>query len=99
MKKSFLLFSALMTFSLVGLSQNNANTSVKKSTETIYTSLKPSDASPATFSSKELLDAKVPDKKQAILDQIKQNRSNPAMVKKLREDLWRFENAIVVPTK
>lgn len=96
MKKSFLLFSALMTFSLLGMSQNNANGSVKKNTETIYTSLKPSDASPATFSSKALLDAKVPSKKQAILDQIKQNKSNPTMVKKLREDLWRFENAIVV---
>ncbi len=99
MKKSFLLFSAFMTFSLLGLSQNNTNVSVKKSTETIYTSLKPSDASPATFSSQEELDMKVKAKKSAIQDQITLNKENPKTVKHLREELWRFENAVVIPVK
>lgn len=100
MKKEVILFSAFMALSLSGFSQSQSNTTVQKeNSKSMYTPLKPSDASPATFSSQEELNTKVPAKKSAIKDQITLNKDNPEMVKQLRQDLWRFEHAIVVTSK
>lgn len=100
MKKLVILFTALMAFSLSGFSQNKEKTIPSQETQkSIYTSLKPSDATPATFSTQEELNEKVPAKKSAIKDQITLNKDKPERIKQLREDLWRFENAIVVTSK
>lgn len=68
----------------------------KETTETTeVTSLKPANASPATFSTKEELDKTVPMKIAKIKEMIKAEK-NDERIKVLREDLWRFENAVVL---
>ncbi len=62
--------------------------------------IKPQDAKPYVFSSKEELTAGVERKKEALLQEIKENSNNPEKALSLRESLWRLENAIVVePSK
>lgn len=100
MKKAKLIVLALTLISLTGFSQNAAKVkTVKSGTEDIFTPLKPADASPAVFSSKQEMDTKLTDKKNSTLDLIRQNKDNPETVKQLREQLWRFENAIVIEPK
>ena len=70
-----------------------------KTTEEIYTPLKPKDGSPAVFSSKSDLEAKKQSKIDATLELIKKNKDKPELVLQYREQLWRFENAIVVEPK
>jgi hypothetical protein len=68
----------------------------KETTQAVeITSLKPTDASPATFSSQEELDKTVPMKIAKIKEMIKAEK-NDERIKILREDLWRFENAVVL---
>lgn len=63
------------------------------------TALKPADASPATFSTHAELDAKVPEKIEKLKKMIRENEGNEEKLQYLREELWRFENAIVVEPK
>jgi hypothetical protein len=64
------------------------------------TAIKPQDAKPYVFSSKEELIAGVERKKEALIQEIKENANNPEKALYLRESLWRLENAIVVePSK
>lgn len=64
------------------------------------TAIKPTDAKPYVFSSKEELTAGVERKKEALIQEIKENFNNPEKALSLRESLWRLENAIVVePSK
>lgn len=100
MKKTRLLTMALAFMSLLSFSQNK--TPVKSQTisqEEILTSLKPMDASPAVFSSQKELEEKKQSKINATHDLIRQNKNNPKLVLQYREQLWRFENAIVVESK
>jgi hypothetical protein len=98
MKKTHLILLALVFMSLVGFSQNAAGKPSTKATQTedIYSPLKPADASPAVFSSKEEMQSKLQDKKYNTIELIRQNKDNPEQVKQLREQLWRFEHAIVI---
>ncbi|HQQ94048.1 MAG TPA: hypothetical protein PLQ93_05800 [Bacteroidia bacterium] len=96
MKKTHLFALALVFMSLVGVSQNTAaKASVKSGNiEELFTPLKPADATPAVFTTRQEMEQKVPQKKQSTIDLIRQNKNNPAEVKRLREQLWRYENAI-----
>lgn len=62
----------------------------------LLTPLKPANEKPATFTSQAHMDEKKEAKIEAIKAQIIENQNNPERVKVLRQDLWRFENAIVV---
>lgn len=94
MKKIFLLMIAF--FFVCSLDAQNVNSKSKKAeTENIYTALMPKDGQPAVFNSKAELDAKIADKKNGIINLIKANEKDTEKVKYYREELWRFENAIV----
>jgi hypothetical protein len=67
--------------------------------DAIYSGLRPADAKPAVFSSQAEMDAKKESKKNAIKDLITQNSTDPVKVKMYREELWRFENAVVAEPK
>jgi len=100
MKKTHLIASALIFMSLSAFSQQN--TPVKTDSqvqEEVFTPLKPLDASPAVFSSKQELEQKKPLKINGVKDEIRIHKNNPEMIKQLREQLWRFENAIVIEPK
>lgn len=100
MKKTQLICLTLLFLSLSGYSQTpNPVKTTAKTTEEIYTPLKPKDGSPAVFSSKAELEAKKQSKINATLDLIRLNKDNAALVLQYRESLWRFENAIVVEPK
>ncbi len=91
MKKNIFLFIACVSFATIAVAQDRTI----KTSETIYTSLKPADGNPAVFSSQEELNAKVEMKKNNVKALIKENSADTAQVRLLREQLWRFENAIV----
>jgi hypothetical protein len=95
MKKPIILALVFMAFGFIGLAQNKTTSGKMAQEGSVYTSLKPADAQPAVFSSKEELDSKIQDKKNRTLEQIKLHADDPVKVKALREQLWRFENAIV----
>ena len=100
MKKTHLIASALIFMSLSAFSQQN--TAVKTDSqvqEEIFTPLKLLDPSPAVFTSKQELELKKPLKINGVKDEIRLNKNNPEMVKQLRQQLWRFENAIVIEPK
>jgi len=94
MNKNILLFACLSLAS-ISFAQDKTVNGKKAVSENIYTSLKPADGTPAVFSSKEDLDSKVQNKKNNLLILIKENSGDTAQVRILREQLWRFENAIV----
>lgn len=98
MKKSLLLAISLFAFSTITLAQVKS-TDNKVIKENIYTSLKPADGQPAVFSSQEELNGKLQDKKDKTILLIKENEKDPVQVKMYREQLWRFENAIVQEPK
>jgi hypothetical protein len=87
-----------MSISSFSIAQINSAVSKKPAENPvtdIYTSVKPADGNPAVFSSKEELESKIQYKKDNILGMIRQNASDTAKVRYLRQELWRFENAIV----
>lgn len=94
MKKNLtsLIFAALTSISLA---QNKSEKS-SKTNENIYTSLRPSDLQPAVFSSQNELNEKIEDKKNKTLLLIKENKDDTLKLRIYREQLWRFENAIVL---
>jgi len=98
MNKINLLFLALIASVSVATAQNNSPGG-KTGNGDIYTSLKPADGQGAVFNTKEELDAKVQDKKDKMILMIRENANDTAMVRQLRYELWRFENAVVVPKK
>lgn len=60
-------------------------------------SLKPEDATPAKFATKEEMDTSLPKKKANIIEMIESGKYEGERLRILREELWRFENAIVAP--
>lgn len=99
MKKSVFLILCCLLISNFIFSQAVTPANKKILTENIYTSLKPIDGQGAVFNTKEELDAKVQDKKDKMLALIKENANDPIKVKTYREELWRFENAVVQAPK
>lgn len=99
MKRSLLLTAVTLIISLFSFSQEKAvypPKPVVKSESTVVGSLKPADATPATFGSKEELEKTVPMKMAAIKEAINSGKYDDVQLQKLREELWRFENAVVV---
>ncbi len=100
MKKVNTICLICIFLSLAGFSQTPASGKTStKTAEEIYTPLKPKDGSPAVFGSKSDLEAKKQSKIDATLELIKKNKDKPELVMQYREQLWRFENAIVVEPK
>jgi len=100
MKKVNAICLICIFLSLGGFSQTPASGKTStKTTEEIYTPLKPKDGSPAVFGSKAELEAKKQSKINATRDLIRLNKDNAALVIQYRETLWRFENAIVSEPK
>jgi hypothetical protein len=97
MNKNVLLLFVGLSITSLSNAQDRSTENKKAGSENIYTSLKPADGTPAFFSSQEDLNAKVPGKKSALLNLIKENAGDTAQVRMLREQLWRFENAIIKP--
>lgn len=94
MKK--LIFIVISSFFLISRSfaQNNDKSSAV-SLNNNYISLKPSDGQPAVFNTKQEMLSKIDDKKNKIKALIIQNQSDSIKLKYYREELWRFENAVV----
>lgn len=65
----------------------------------ILTSIKPENARPATFRDQAHMDEKKDAKIEAIKQEILANQDDPERVNKLRQTLWRFENAVILETK
>lgn len=100
MKKRHLFTMALIVISLLSFSQNTAAAqSISTTPEVLFTPLKPKDGSPVVFSSRQELEQKKPLKINGIKDEIRVNQNNPEIIKHLREQIWRFENAIVIEPK
>jgi len=95
MKKSILFLIVFFGFASVIIAQDKS----KPDSENIYTALRPADGNPVVFNSQEELNAKIEAKKKNILTLIKENSGDTAQVRILREQLWRFENAVVKPVK
>ncbi len=89
MKK--LLLSVVLGLSSITLIAQSENSEIS--------ALKPADESPAVFSSQPDLDAKKANKIEKIKALIRENEGNEDEVIRLRKELWRFENAIIVKTK
>lgn len=92
-KVSFLFIFFVSTFGIVAQEKNS--TVNKPNNPSVYTSLKPNDVQPAVFSSQAELNAKIQDKKDKIQSLIAANVNDSIKFKYYREELWRFENAIV----
>lgn len=90
MKK--LLLSILVMSTCVAYGQEQSS---NHHSESIYVSIKPVDESPAVFASQEELDEKKNDKIEKIKTLINENQNDSVELQRLREELWRFENAIV----
>jgi glucan phosphoethanolaminetransferase (alkaline phosphatase superfamily) len=99
MKKTTLLLFACLTVSAAINAQDSKNPKTKNASGSIYTALKPIDASPYVFGSQQELNDKQANKKGVVLSEIKANANNPEKVKTLREELWRIENATVITKK
>jgi uncharacterized GH25 family protein len=99
MKRSLLLTAVTLIISLFSFSQEKSvypPKPVVKSESTVVGSLKPADAAPATFGSKEELEKAVPMKIAKIKETINSGKLDDVQLQKYREELWRFENAVVV---
>lgn len=99
MKKTTLLLFACLTVSTVINAQDSKNPKTNNASGSIYTPLKPIDASPYVFGTQQELNDKQANKKGVVLSEIKANANNPEKLKTLREDLWRIENATVLNKK
>jgi len=87
--KKMILTLALGLTSMVVVAQSSSE----------ITSLKPLDESPAVFSSQAEMDEKKSEKIAKMKVMIRENEGDEEKIKQLREELWRFENAIVVEPK
>jgi len=94
MKKNLILFVFLLLVA-VSEAQERSDKSKQVVNENIYTSIQPADLQPAVFSSQKELDEKIQDKKNKTIALIKANQNDTLKVRVYREQLWRFENAIV----
>ena len=72
-----------------------AQETIELQQENILTSIKPVDGQPAVFSNQVDLENKVGLKIEEIKKMILENRNDTVKVNHLRQELWRFENAIV----
>jgi hypothetical protein len=79
----------------VGVNNIYAQEKTELQQENILTSIKPADEQPVVFANKMELDQKVDFKIENTKRAILENRNDAVKVRQLREELWRFENAIV----
>ncbi len=70
-------------------------TSFELTDEQLFTPQKPANGRPAIFASQADLEAKQAIKIEGIKQKLIANRNDPQMVNTLKEQLWRFENAVV----
>jgi hypothetical protein len=91
MKKT--IVAALLFLCITGAQAQNPTQNKAKAD--IYSPLKPKDASPYVFTTQAELDAKKESKKNTIIARIRQNENDAVKVQRLREQLWRIENAVV----
>lgn len=96
MKKILLVVALLTGGALINRSFAQETETTTTAQNPLLTSLKPADGTPAIFPTQEELDSKVPAKIDGIKEEILNNSNDAVRVKYLREQLWRFENAVVV---
>lgn len=97
MKKILLAFTLLAGG--IGLNQAYAQETVQTEENVLLTPIKPADGKPATFATQTELENTVPAKIAAIKEEILKNPNDTVRVNHLREQLWRFENAIVIENR
>lgn len=61
----------------------------------LFVSIRPADGKPAVFPTQQELDEKIEDKIDKIKQLILENQHDPVVLERLKQDLWRFENAVV----
>jgi hypothetical protein len=96
--KKILLALALFSGG-IAMNQAYGQESVKTEQNPLLTSIKPADGKPATFSSQTDLENTVPAKIAAIKEEILKTPNDTVRVNHLRQQLWRFENAIVIENR
>ena len=77
--------------------QTNSNPSITEMEQTnsdLFKSIKPVDGQPVIFANQAELEEKVDYKIDQMKQQLVENRNNPEKVIYLKQELWRFENAI-----
>lgn len=100
--KKHLLICTILFLSLVGSSsfaqETKASTSLsnQQNQNKEITSLKPADGFGAQFTTQADLDQTVPLKIAKIKEMIASGQYGEDRIKVLREELWRFENAVVI---
>lgn len=101
MKKTTIILSILaMSSGIYAQTETTSNSNSVELTEgNLFQSIKPVDGQPVVFPTQEELDAKIDDKIEKIKQQLTENKDNPEKVLYLKEELWRFENAIVKTEK
>lgn len=97
MKRTFIMFGILLLGSNVFGQELTNNTNIQVQKEDILTSIPPTDMSPVVFTTQEELELKLNDKILNVKALIIENKDNPERLRYYREELWRFENAIVKP--
>jgi hypothetical protein len=96
-KRKYLLVTLLGMVNFLLTAQNDKQ-SAKEEPQKI-TSICPIDKTPAVFSTREELEAKVQGKKDRLILAIGQHAGDSIKVRQLKEQLWRFENGIVKQAK
>jgi len=97
MKKIFLCVGLL--FAGIGMNSIYAQQSVELHQKSLLTAIKPVDGNPVVFSNQVELESNVGFKIENVKQLILENQNDAIKVRQLREELWRFENAIVQERK
>ena len=95
MKKQILLFIFTTSIYLATAQNNSGNKAITGGNVDIYSPLKPKDGQPAIFDNQADLNAKIQDKKDKTIALITASIGDSLKVRVYREQLWRFENAII----
>lgn len=88
----------LILLSAGAIAQTNTSPTVAEVEQTdadLFKSIRPADGQPVVFANQAELDEKVEFKIQKMKQQLVENRNNPEKVIYLKQELWRFENAVV----
>jgi len=100
--KKMMFFVGVLFLGMNSYAQTESKTpvsTIETNNDDLFKSKKPADAQPATFSSQKDLDLKVSKKIKFLKGELLKNKNNPKQIQLLQEELWRFENAVVITNK
>ncbi|OFZ12774.1 MAG: hypothetical protein A3D92_14390 [Bacteroidetes bacterium RIFCSPHIGHO2_02_FULL_44_7] len=99
MKTTILFVGLILSASAFAQSTVQPSSTVTSDPSALFVAIQPEDGQAVVFATQAELDAKIDDKMDKIKQLILANKDNPSELEKLQKELWRFENAVVAPTK